>query len=261
MNLVYNFFLTFFIAFFILIIYKKETKGLIKLQFKKNKAMAGIILSLMAVGLMNTGVNQSHAASGEKNLVSEQRVLSVMKTPLSQENKYLSSQEINLVSKTEDVEQPDPKLVYNNYEPDYNNYQTSYAESYEPPSIEVNATGAASTVVNYALGMVGGRYVWGGSSYGATDCSGLVMLSYAQVGINLPHQASAQAYYGTTISFEEMQPGDLIFYGYGSYNSIYHVAMYIGNGQIVEAQSSATGIIINSAYSSSNNIVTIKRLI
>lgn len=227
------------------------------MQLIKSKAVSGIILSLMAVGLMNVGISQSHAASGEKSLVSEQRVLSVMKTPLSQENKYLSSQEINLVLKTEEIEQPesDPEPVY-----DYN-YESYSNCSYEPPTININATGNAATVVDYALGMVGGYYVWGGSSYGATDCSGLVMLSYAQVGINLPHQASAQAYYGTSVSFNEMQPGDLIFYGYGSYDSIYHVAMYIGNGQIVEAQGTATGIIINSAYSSSNNIVVIKRLI
>lgn len=118
-------------------------------------------------------------------------------------------------------------------------------------------------VVNYAKGMVGGSYVWGGEKYGATDCSGLVMLSYKQVGISLPHLASSQASYGTSVSYDELQPGDLVFFGGSSYSSIYHVAMYIGDGKIVHAESSATGIVISylSSVSKYNNITCMKRLL
>lgn len=118
-------------------------------------------------------------------------------------------------------------------------------------------------VVSYAKSMVGGSYVWGGSEFGATDCSGLVMLSYAQVGIALPHYAASQAGYGISVSYGNMQPGDLIFFGGSSYSSIYHVAMYIGGGRMVHAENSNTGIVISNvaSFSKYNNITCIKRLI
>jgi cell wall-associated NlpC family hydrolase len=111
--------------------------------------------------------------------------------------------------------------------------------------------------------MVGGRYVWGGSQFGATDCSGLTMLSYQQIGVSLPHLASSQANYGTNVSRSDIQPGDLVFFGGSSYSSIYHVAMYIGDGKIVHAESAATGIVISYLDSVAlyNNITCIKRLI
>ena len=119
------------------------------------------------------------------------------------------------------------------------------------------------TVVTYAKSMVGGAYVWGGSQFGATDCSGLVMLSFAQVGINLPHYAASQALYGTTVSYNNMKKGDVIFFGGASISSIYHVAIYIGDGKMVHAQNTATGIVISNVeyFSRYNNITIIKRLI
>lgn len=119
------------------------------------------------------------------------------------------------------------------------------------------------TVVSYAKSMVGGAYVWGGSQFGATDCSGLVMLSFAQVGINLPHYAASQALYGTTVSYNNMKKGDVIFFGGASISSIYHVAIYIGDGKMVHAQNTATGIVISNVeyFSRYNNITIIKRLI
>lgn len=92
-------------------------------------------------------------------------------------------------------------------------------------------------VVLYAMSMDGGSYVWGGESYRATDCSGLIMLAYAQVGIKLPHNAAAQASYGTASSMSSLKPGDIIICsGYG------HVAMYIGDNKIVHALNSRDGI-------------------
>lgn len=129
-----------------------------------------------------------------------------------------------------------------------------------PQDLPVAANGSIQTVVDYAKSMVGGRYVFAGSQFAATDCSGLVMLSYAQIGINLPHYAASQAYYGTAVSYDQMQPGDLIFFGYGSYSSIYHVAMYIGNGLMVHAESTETGIVISHIYQQ-DRIVVIKRLV
>ena len=131
------------------------------------------------------------------------------------------------------------------------------------PKPDNSSSSKIDTVVSYAKSMVGGAYVWGGSQFGATDCSGLVMLSFAQVGINLPHFAASQALYGTTVSYNNMKKGDVIFFGGASISSIYHVAIYIGDGKMVHAQNTATGIVISNVeyFSRYNNITIIKRLI
>lgn len=102
-------------------------------------------------------------------------------------------------------------------------------------------------LVSYACQFVGNPYVWGGTSltHGA-DCSGFTLSIFAKYGIYLPHSSAAQANCGTRISAGDAQPGDLFFYGSGS--RISHVAIYIGNGQIVHASSARTGIKISNAY-------------
>lgn len=103
-------------------------------------------------------------------------------------------------------------------------------------------------LVDFALQYVGGRYVWGGTSLTkGVDCSGFTMKVYQQFGISLPHSSAAQAGYGTKIKASEALPGDLFFYSRGG-SGIGHVAIYIGNGQIVHAASSRDGIKISSAY-------------
>lgn len=102
-------------------------------------------------------------------------------------------------------------------------------------------------LVNYALQFVGNRYVWGGTSLSnGVDCSGFTMKIYEKFGVYLPHHSGSQSGYGKKISSSELQPGDLIFYGDGS--SINHVAIYIGNGQIVHASNARDGIKISNAF-------------
>lgn len=102
-------------------------------------------------------------------------------------------------------------------------------------------------LVQNALQYVGNRYVWGGTSLtNGVDCSGFTMQIMAQYGIYLPHSSRAQPAYGTKISSSEAQPGDLFFYGSGK--SINHVAIYIGNGQIVHASNKRDGIKISNAF-------------
>ncbi|MBO5372677.1 MAG: C40 family peptidase [Lachnospiraceae bacterium] len=102
-------------------------------------------------------------------------------------------------------------------------------------------------LVSYACQFVGNPYVWGGTSLTrGADCSGFTLSIFAKYGIYLPHSSAAQANYGRRISAGEAQPGDLFFYGSG--RRISHVAIYIGNGQIVHASSARTGIKISSAY-------------
>ncbi len=99
----------------------------------------------------------------------------------------------------------------------------------------------------YALQFVGNPYVWGGTSLTrGADCSGFVLSIYAKYGYTLPHYSGSQAKCGTRIKMSEAQPGDLIFYGNGS--TISHVAIYIGNGQIVHASNRRDGIKVSSAY-------------
>ncbi len=103
-------------------------------------------------------------------------------------------------------------------------------------------------VVNYALQFVGNPYVWGGTSLtNGTDCSGFVMRVYQNFGYSLNRSSRAQYSNGVPVSLDELEPGDLVFYAYSN-GTIHHVALYIGNGQIVHACDSSTGIIVSSVY-------------
>ena len=105
-------------------------------------------------------------------------------------------------------------------------------------------------VCQYAKEFIGNPYVWGGTSLTkGADCSGFVMKVFQKYGVKLPRNSRAQANCGTTIKVAEAKPGDLIFYAKGK--TINHVAIYIGNGQVVHASSPKTGIkISNVSYRS-----------
>ena len=97
-------------------------------------------------------------------------------------------------------------------------------------------------IVDFALQFVGNPYVYGGTSLtNGADCSGFVMSVFAQFGYSLPRVAADQYNQSAKKSVEDLEPGDLIFYGSG----ISHVALYIGNGQIIHASTSASGIKIS----------------
>jgi uncharacterized protein YgiM (DUF1202 family) len=101
------------------------------------------------------------------------------------------------------------------------------------------------SLVQYAKQFVGNPYVWGGTSLTkGADCSGFTLSIYKQYGITLPHHAASQAQMGTKVEISQLQPGDLVFYAKNG--SINHVAIYIGNGQVVHASNPKTGIKISS---------------
>lgn len=112
-------------------------------------------------------------------------------------------------------------------------------------------------LVQFALKYVGNRYVWGGTSLTkGIDCSGFTMRVFEQFGYSLPHYSGDQARMGTKIKASEAKPGDLFFYGHGGV--IGHVAIYIGNGQIVHASNKRDGIkISNCSYRTVIKVVRI----
>ena len=104
---------------------------------------------------------------------------------------------------------------------------------------------AKVSLVQYAKQFIGNPYVWGGTSLTrGADCSGFTMSVMKNFGISLPHYSGSQANSGKRIKSSQMKPGDLIFYG-SSRGRINHVAMYIGNGQIIHAASRRSGIKIS----------------
>ena len=111
-----------------------------------------------------------------------------------------------------------------------------------------SAAAKRQAVVAYALQFVGNPYVYGGNSLtNGTDCSGFTKLVYANFGYNLNRVSSDQQYNGTAVDINNLQPGDILLYSNGGY-AIGHAAIYIGNGQIVNASTESTGIIVSNAY-------------
>ena len=109
-----------------------------------------------------------------------------------------------------------------------------------------STSGTRQSIVNFALQFVGCPYVYGGTSLtNGADCSGFTQSVMANFGISIPRTAGAQSVGGRAVSLSNIQPGDLLFYsGSGDYG-IGHVTMYIGNGQVVHASTSRTGIIVS----------------
>ena len=101
-------------------------------------------------------------------------------------------------------------------------------------------------LVNYSKQFLGNPYVWGGTSLtNGADCSGFVQSIFKKYGVSLPRTSSAQSTVGSKVSLSEAQPGDLVFYAKNG--RVNHVAIYIGNGQVIHASNARTGIKISNA--------------
>ncbi|MPZ60065.1 MAG: peptidoglycan DD-metalloendopeptidase family protein [Propionibacteriales bacterium] len=97
-------------------------------------------------------------------------------------------------------------------------------------------SGAASVAVQFALGQLGDPYVWAAEGPDTWDCSGLTMAAWGAAGRALPHYSAAQYLATTPIARDQLRPGDLVFWAEsGAPPGIYHVALYLGDGQVVHA--------------------------
>ena len=137
-----------------------------------------------------------------------------------------------------------------------NNANNAPAQSQPKEPVTYTVTGDSEmgkAVAEYALQFVGNPYVWGGTSLtNGADCSGFVMSVYANFGVSLPHSSASDRSQGYAVDgLENAQPGDLICYSG-------HVALYIGDGQIVHASSPGVGIIVSGA--NYRSILAIRRI-
>ena len=98
---------------------------------------------------------------------------------------------------------------------------------------------AGSDVVQIARKYVGAPYRWGGSAPSGFDCSGLVRYVYAQVGVELPHNAAKQYALGAPVAREDLQPGDIVFF-----DRLRHNGIYIGEGRFIHARQTGKRVAI-----------------
>lgn len=107
--------------------------------------------------------------------------------------------------------------------------------------VQVKASGSLGTVVAFALSQRGKPYVWGAAGPSAYDCSGLVMASYARIGVRLPHQSGGIAARGRVVPRSQLRPGDVLSWPG-------HVALFLGGNQMVAAPHSGTVVQVQKIY-------------
>ncbi|MFG2890067.1 NlpC/P60 family protein [Streptomyces sp. Pv4-95] len=104
-----------------------------------------------------------------------------------------------------------------------------------------NATGSTATLVSFLKAQLGKAYVMGASGPSAYDCSGLTQAAFRQIGVDLPRVSQDQSTTGTQVGLDNLQVGDILYWG--SAGSAYHVGVYVGDGNFIGAQNSSTGIV------------------
>ena len=150
------------------------------------------------------------------------------------------------------IESPFTKVE--DFASDIKDYVGSVADKAEKEAARKQRAADRAAVVAEADDQLGVPYVYGGTSLtNGADCSGFVMSVYKNFGVNLPHSSAADRSVGAAVNgLENAQPGDIICYSG-------HVGIYAGNGQIVHASTSKTGIIVSSA--TYRSILSIRRIL
>ena len=135
--------------------------------------------------------------------------------------------------------------------------RSSLAFAKSSTKLSAKTSGRASLAIRFALQQIGDIYVFGGAGLTYWDCSGLTMRAYQQSGVSLPHSAAAQANYGKRVSFGQLKPGDLVFFG----SPISHSGIYLGGGRMVNAPRSGSRVRVDSfgTYFGSKRFVGARR--
>ena len=137
--------------------------------------------------------------------------------------------------------------------------QNNKPESSKPSYDGKNVTG--EELVSYARQFVGNPYVWGGNSLtNGCDCSGFVHLIYKHFGYNLVRYSLSFLQEGVPVDIEDIQPGDIVVYARNK-EGVAHVAIYAGNGKIIEAQSTKAGITDNRSLQTNRKILGVRRVL
>jgi cell wall-associated NlpC family hydrolase len=110
----------------------------------------------------------------------------------------------------------------------------------------VSGSGGARVAVQWAYKELGKPYVWGAAGPNSFDCSGLTQYVWAKAGVYLDHYTGSQWNEGRHVSRDQLQPGDLVFFG----SDLHHVGIYIGNGNMIEAPHSGANVRISGAFRS-----------
>ncbi|GAA2291770.1 C40 family peptidase [Streptomyces kunmingensis] len=104
------------------------------------------------------------------------------------------------------------------------------------------ASGSVGAVIGFLQAQVGDAYVMGGTGPNSWDCSGLVQAAFKQAGVDLPRTSQEQSTFGTSVSLSNLAVGDILYWG--GAGSAYHVGVYIGNGQYLDAANPSKGVVI-----------------
>ena len=123
------------------------------------------------------------------------------------------------------------------------------------------ANAQGNDIVSIAYSLVGSAYVYGGNSpQTGFDCSGFVQYVYSQVGKSVSRSSSTQAFDGVGVSYEEAQPGDILSWGHGG--MVTHSAIYVGNGQMIHAMNSNTGVVISNVngWTNADVLMSVRRV-
>ena len=213
------------------------------------------IWQLQALQAQAIAAEQARIAAAQQAIIQAQMQMQAQQTEeIEIENEYYQ-ENYDYFYTDLDYNQDTSTLDYVENNLDDYNYDISYDNYQEPTYTPTVSNGdLGSEIASYATQFVGNPYVWGGTSLtNGADCSGFVQSVFGDYGIDLSRKTYTQANQGVAVSYSDMQPGDVINYGF-------HTAIYLGDNQIVHAADENSGIIISNdpAY---QPIVTIRRFV
>lgn len=226
------------------------------LRLREGKSTDSIILDLISIGEEVKVLNDSDEEwvrikyNGNKGYIA--------KDYLDVDYRLETAKPVEKEEVTEPVTTAAPNTNSSSSSSSSTNRTTSRTSSSKAPAKSSSSSSSSSSsntskssiranMVSYAKQFLGGKYVYGGTSLtSGVDCSGFTMRIYEHFGYNITRTSRSQAAAGKTISVSSVKPGDLVFYTSGG--TINHVAMYIGNGQVIHASNPESGIKISNMY-------------